>query len=90
MCFSRRRRGYHSTYTFSVAELPFTHSYRAHNLLDCDGLHCKLGLTLRALLCDEGVDLRPGILGQVDVSVRDADRFDLLRDRLAARAQLGM
>ena len=43
---------------FSVTELPLIHSYRAHNLLDRDGFCCKLGLTSRALLFDEGVDLR--------------------------------
>ena len=63
----------------TVAEL-LIYSYRAHNLLDRDGLRCKLGLTSRALLFDEGVDLRPDVLGRIDVCALDADRLDLLRD----------
>ena len=65
---------------FIVAELPLIYSYCAHNLLDRDGLRRKLGLTSRALLFDEGVDLRPDVLGRIDVCVLDADRLDLLRD----------
>ena len=60
-----------------VAEL-LIYSYHAHNLLDHDGLCRKLGLTSHTLPFNEGVNLRPDVLGQIDVCVLDADHLNLL------------